>query len=40
MGRSRGGQTGRDPPGKSQVTICFFRNTGTDPYTREAVGPI
>ena len=22
---------GTDPPGKSQVAICFLRNTGTDP---------
>ena len=30
-----GGTGGLDPSGKSQVTICFLRNTGTDP-----LGPI
>ena len=25
------GTGGTDPPGKSQVAICFLRNTGTDP---------
>ena len=28
---SRGGTGDLKPPGKSQVAIGFFRNTGTDP---------
>ena len=39
MGGSRGGVTGLDPPGKSQVAIGFLRNTDTDPR-REATGPL
>ena len=34
MGGSRGGS---DPPGKSQLTIGFLRNSGTD-LPREAIG--
>ena len=30
MGGSRGWDRGLDPSGKSQVTIGFLRNTGTD----------
>ena len=32
------GAGGQDPLRKSQVAICFLRNTGTDP-TPEAIGP-
>ena len=38
IARFRGGTGGQDSPGKSQVAICFFRNTGTDP-SRETIGP-
>ena len=31
MHGSSGGTGGPYPHGKSQVVICFFRNTGTDP---------
>ena len=42
MGVSRGGTWGRDPPGKSQVVICFLRNTGTDSLEKQLdqKGPI
>ena len=33
------GASGPDAPGKSQVAICCFRNTGTDP-PREIIGPL
>ena len=36
MGGSRGGTGGPDPLEKSQVAICFLRNTGTV-LPREAV---
>ena len=32
-GGGAGGQT--PPPGKSQVAICFLRNTGTDPLEKQ-----
>ena len=34
----QGGQWGADPLEKTQVAICFLRNTSTDP-PHEAIGP-
>ena len=34
-----GAQGVQIPSGKSQVGICFFRNTGTDP-PHEEIGPL
>ena len=40
MVESRRGEKGsRPPPGNSQVTICFLRNTGTDPPRGWSVRP-
>ena len=33
-----GGRGSGPPPGKSQVAICFLRNTGNDLH-RETIGP-
>ena len=39
MGGSREGTLGPDPPGKSQITICFLKNTGMDLF-KEQLDPL
>ena len=34
-----GPRGGSGPPGKSQVAVCFLRNTGTN-TSRKAIGPL
>ena len=42
MGRSRGegGAWGPELPEKSHVAMGFLKNSDTDTYPREAIGPI